>query len=350
METVSGTDTSPSSTSIESELTLLSQSIEQLRQDKMENRERVENLEQRIAHLEAVCSNQTNLEATVLLLGGFSWGHETSVTVLGDTECKVSDIPLHRLYYSASDGELVCGGSAYSTGHDPTKECYRFVGQSLEYHSSMNKKREALSMASIPGKGVYVFGGKGDSIFDYSETTFEFLPTGSQDWTNGTSRIPVQKSYASCAVALNTTHILLAGGYQSRDVRVLDVTTDTWTNWPDLPYLMYYHSCIKTEDGVLLAGGLNQNPFMGGFSVLMDIRNGETEVVGTLNVPRQNHKIVEYKGKVMAVGGSDRKGRQVDLIEEWIPETKLWVNSTLTLDPKRAAFVVVYSTTDVCLE
>merc|ERR1719147_580051 len=98
MDTVSGTDTSPSSTSIESELTLLSQSIEQLRQDKMENKERVKNLELRITHLEAVCSNQTNLEATVLLLGGFSWAHEKSVTVLGDTECKVSDIPLHRCF------------------------------------------------------------------------------------------------------------------------------------------------------------------------------------------------------------------------------------------------------------
>ena len=91
-------------------------------------------------------------------------------------------------------------------------------GKNWEIHSTLNSFREGASSVVI-GNIVWVLGGYGDS----SKTTSEYL-TDSK-WTVGPS-IPGAGVHLSCMTYLNSSHIILIGGYYDRrQVRVFDITT-----------------------------------------------------------------------------------------------------------------------------
>lgn len=181
--------------------------------------------------------------------------------------------------------------------------------------------------------GVMSFGGFG------RQTSSEYLPSRSYMWSKGPT-IPGAGVYASCAVAINMTTILIAGGvYDKNQVKLLNVNTDEWTSWPPLPIGVSDHDCIRTYDGVLLSGG-KANRGVTSQTVLIDMISGYPETVGPLSVARAGHKMVQYGGAILAIGGEDANYRKLTTIEEWVPGTKSWVTKEFSLNETRAYFAV----------
>jgi hypothetical protein len=69
--------------------------------------------------------------------------------------------------------------------------------------------------------------------------------------------------FSFCAVPVNSTAILVIGGYSQAgalaSVELLDTSTGRWETLPDLPKPRYGHSCLTMElagsNGVLVSGG-----------------------------------------------------------------------------------------------
>jgi len=365
MEMVSGMET------LESQLNDLREGVELLTQENIKDKEWITHLEQRVAVLESSCGSSNNhtqqentqsesedneeeeenaYEETILLIGGETQsGRSSSVSVLQNSNCVIPDYPYKLASLDAvSNNEisLVCGGF-YKRGRKSKgrarDECYNLVNNNWELHSRMSRRRHGHSMVSVPGSGVWVFGGYGDDIKNSSE----FLPTGSDTWVEGPS-IPGGGVKSSCAVALNTSHILIAGGGDDRDqVLVYDVTTDQWTDWPRLPFGRDAHDCIKTEDGVLLTGGHGRGGSYSKASFMIDLYNGQVETVGSLTAIRSGMKLVEYQGKVWVMGGSGYVTPYS--LEEWDPEAKVWVNKPwINISQSRYYFAVMRVPYDIC--
>jgi len=251
----------------------------------------------------------------------------------------VSHFLLIWLFISFSIGNthLVCGGSF-------TKDCYMLNVSSKRWdkHSTLNDWRSGASSVVIDTR-VLVVGG-----YDYdSNNTSEYLIEGK--WVVGPS-LPGRGVVNSCLAKLNSSHVILIGGqYFSRQVLLLDITTDTWTDWTDvvsLPYCVNEHDCIDINEGVLLTGGLNceweddkvvtgPNPQ----SWIID-RTGNIEQVGDMTVGRRDHKMIRLGGKVFSVGGHCEYNDNSS-IDEWIPDSKTWVRSMFQINTGILAYSVM---------
>jgi len=300
-------------------------------------------LEDKVTVLEEQCGGQVLKETTsastgetILLVGGFTDSDpdkSTTVTVLNTENCTVSPLPLDTQHYdSVSVGGLsiVCGG-------DTSAECYSLMGRSWLWHSSMTVARNGHSMVSIPGVGIFSFGGRSRE----SKSTSDFLAEGFNTWIEG-SDIPGDGVADACAVALNSTHIFLAGGfYDKRQVRVYDVNMGLWTNYPSLSFPINNHACIKIDSGVLISGGFTRRDTTAQTLIYSFDNGGQAEPVGSLNVARESHKMVEVDGKVLAIGGENDDGR-IGVIEIYDPKNNDWtIVEDSTLSDPRASFVVL---------
>ena len=145
-----------------------------------------------------------------------------------NTSCASVPLPTDmsgHVSFSIGDTHLVCGGRY-------TKDCYSLnvSSREWEYHSTLNSERWDAS-AVVIGDRVWVVGGSGDS------KSTEYLTDGR--WTVGPS-VPGRGVYVSYMTHLNDSHIVIIGGtYDRRQVRLMDITTETWTDWTDrvsLPY------------------------------------------------------------------------------------------------------------------
>ena len=186
--------------------------------------------------------------------------------------------------------------------------------------------------AVYTSEGVLVVGG------NPSRNSIEFLPKQSTNWV-ARNDIPGNGVYASCMVMVSESVAMVVGGaYSMTAVRLYDVTTDQWTDLSSMSVGVYNHDCVNTEQGVLVAGGYNRGQFTGR-SVLIDPRTGQVETVGSLNVARGFHKLTKVGGKVLAIAGYN--GAKLASTEEWVPATKSWVMSSLSLDVARFRFGVL---------
>jgi len=329
--------------------------VEKLEADHVNDETRLANLERRVNQLEASSDNSnTDTDTnTILLVGGIAGDGPhadgvTSVTVLGAPDCYVSPLPIAKLFALDSatvitdtqSYPLVCGGNLLPSREDSAK-CYTLAGRDWLEHRQMTRGRNQFSMVSLP-KGVYSIGGQrheADRIGDF----LPIGPTGSASyWEAGT---PItghrQGLVGGCAAVIDDTHFMIAGGdLDMRQVRKYDVTTEEWTFWPDLPISVQWQACIRTPEGILLTGGQKGRLGISAEAYIIDVSTGQAEQVGSMNGPRRAHKLVEYNGAVLAVGGADENG-EIDRIEQWVPETKSWITKSMTLPEGRSFFAAV---------
>jgi len=325
--------------------------VEKLEADHVNDETRIANLERRVNHLEASSDNSnTDTDTnTILLVGGITGDGPdsvavTSITVLGAPDCQVSPLGVNlfspdsaTLTTGQESYPLLCGGTPFPPSGGDSRTCYTLSGRDWVEHSEMIRVRSYFSMVSVP-KGVYSIGGgvnAGDRIHD-------FLPAGASSWQSGT---PISDYRAGllggCAAVIDDTHFMIAGGdLDSRQVRKYDVTNDEWTYWPDLKFPIQWQACIKTTEGILLTGGQKGMLGISAETHLIDVSTGQAEQVGSMNGPRRAHKLVEYNGAVLAVGGADENG-EIDRIEQWVPETKSWITKSMTLPEGRSFFAAV---------
>jgi len=332
------------------ELNELVTRVEKLEADHVTDETRLANLERRVNQLESG-SDSSNTGAdtnTILLVGGIAGDGPhadavSSITVLGAPDCQVSPLGVNLFSpdsVTVTNGQesypLLCGGNLFPRRDDSTV-CYTLSGRDWVQHSQMTRERSQFSMVSVP-KGVYSIGG----IKQEADRIGDFMAAGTNYW-QVSSRITGYRQglWQGCAAVIDDTHFMIAGGdLDSRQVRKYDVTTDEWTFWPDLEFPVQWHACIRTPEGILLTGGQRGRLGVSAETHLIDLSTGVAQQVGSMNGPRRAHRLVEYNGAVLAIGGGDQNG-EIDRIEEWVPETKSWVTKSMTLPEGRSFFAAV---------
>merc|ERR1712177_11394 len=331
-------------------LTELVTRVEKLEADHVNDETRLANLERRVNQLES-SSDSSNTDTdtnTILLVGGISGSGPdsdavSSITVLGAPDCQVSPLGVNlfspdsaTITIGQESYPLLCGGTLFPRRDDSTV-CYTLSGRDWVEHSQMTRERSQFSMVSVP-TGVYSLGGH-----DGASRIGDFLPAGASSWQQGT---PINGNYrqglvGGCAAVIDDTHIMMAGGdLDSRQVRKYDITNDEWTFWPDLPFGVQWHACIRTPEGILLTGGQRGRLGVSAETHLIDLSTGQAQQVGSMNGPRRAHRLVEYNGAVLAIGGGDENG-EIHRIEQWVPETKSWITKSMTLPEGRSFFAAV---------
>ena len=94
---------------------------------------------------------------------------------------------------------LLCGGE--NNGN----KCLTLKDSKWKPHSSLHEERIFASAVAMPD-GVFIFGGN-----YYGESTWEWLPNGTQVWKKG-GQIPGDYFYRGCAVKTSVNEIVLIGG------------------------------------------------------------------------------------------------------------------------------------------
>ena len=282
--------------------------------------------------------NTAKFADTVLVVGGQTSGGSTEI--LYNPSCNgISTLDRYNpVSISTGSLSLVCGGES-DDDSDSLTSCQQFNADTKTFspHSQLLQPRYAASGVST-SQGIIIVGGF------YSGNTIEMLATDSTTWTARTDITGSGVSY-SCMTMLNHSHAIVVGGSSALTaVRLYDVINDQWTDLPSLDVGVWCHDCINTEQGVLVAGGRSGGDTGDSTerSVLIDPVTGLVETVGSLNVAREGHKLVKIgdSDTIVSVAGSGSSGRLTS-IEEWVPATKTWTMSSLSLNVARSFFGVL---------
>merc|ERR1712226_1443218 len=189
-------------------------------------------------------------------------------------------------------------------------------------------------------QGVLFLGGFG------SETTSDFLATGSLQWQQG-PRLP-QAMTSFCAVPVSPTKFLTINGDKIHefDAAIAGPTSEEgWrdsTLWPTLETSIYGHSCIKHGNKVILAGGYGGGGVSQSTEVL-DITTRTISTGGDMATPRYAFNLATISrgggDTTFAIAGLSSE-EDLNTVEEWEEETSTW-KAGGNLDIARYAFGVV---------
>ena len=203
--------------------------------------------------------------------------------------------------------------------------------------------RRYASAVSMP-EGVYIFGG-----YQVSYSTWEWLPSGTNQWQSGNTII--QSGFSmGCAVKINDTDILLIGGHStSKRVLKFNTITKSFTNLGDVLKQVgkYGHACTRFEDKVIVTGGTKEYPYFTDSASTEIIHINDlttTYFAGCLVQARSHHGLivvhVENKPTVLAVGGSNDMN-VLDSIEMWNPINETWTMTSMKLSEPRFNFGIL---------
>ena len=193
-------------------------------------------------------------------------------------------------------------------------------------------------------EGIFIFGG-----YPLSKSSWEWLPTGTNQWQSGNTTIP-DGHKLGCAVKISHTDILLVGGYSSK-YRVLkfDTITKNFTNLGDvLKEGRSGHACTRFEDEVIVTGGLKGTELRSTEIInLNDLTKAHT--AGNLVLARAFHGLVvvhvENNPTVLALGGgfSGPNGglNSLNSIEIWNATSKTWRMTSMKLSKPRIYFGIL---------
>ena len=127
----------------------------------------------------------------------------------------------------------------------------------------------------LDGYGWLVFGKQKfdrDPVGDFdicryrdAQPTFQVRAPGGAEWSEVSIASPFSTGnypQRTCTLTLNSTHVLMMGGYSDGLTRneawILDVTDNTWTQIASLPDYRQTPGCVVTESGdILVVGGYN---------------------------------------------------------------------------------------------
>merc|ERR1719219_270532 len=193
-------------------------------------------------------------------------------------------------------------------------------------------------------QGVLFLGGEGSAT---SETTSDFLATGSLQWQQG-PRLP-QAMADFCAVPVSPTKFLTINGDKIHefDAAIAGPTSEEgWrdsTLWPTLKTSRYDHSCAKHGNKVILAGGDGGRRNLQS-TLVLDITTRTISTGGYMASHRSwfNLATISRGGgdTTFAIAGSSSLRTFLDTVEEWEEESSTW-KAAGNLDTARSAFGVV---------
>ena len=152
----------------------------------------------------------------------------TSAMVPPKSNCTLPLLPIRisiapSLILTQDQKILLCGG------YRNFQKCLGLNKDAWQEHSSLNEKRRYAAAVTMPG-GVYMMGGLD------SPTTWEWLPTGSDEWKRGNGIIPggygkYRGFYQGCGVKINDEEIALIGGVLTpRRLMKFNIKTEEFTS------------------------------------------------------------------------------------------------------------------------
>ena len=188
-------------------------------------------------------------------------------------------------------------------------------------------------------EGIFIFGGEGSR----SSITWEWLPSGTNQWQNGNTIIPGYGLREDCAVNIDDTNILLIGGGKTNK-RVLKFNTNTkeFTNLGDvLNEGRYGHACQVFKNKIIISGGYRPGKYLDSTEIinLNDLTTAYT--AGSLVQAREFHGLavvhVDNKPTFLAFGGY-AYNKFFDSIEMWNPTTETWSMTSMKMSEPKAGF------------
>ena len=194
---------------------------------------------------------------------------------------------------------------------------------------------------SMPDGRWWIFGGADNGTYNGNVTVYEqggFTPKSNMPADMGTR--------SHCAVAVNATHIFLAGGKTgqgygvlSKATYLLDTTTEEWTALPDLRIPRFWISCgVYGHEGMVV--GKFQGPGINEPEIIsletLQRRDGPPTPMG---LKFYNTRTVPYEGSFLTIGGYLGTSNIKDIY--WYnPSTQGWDLFGKTLDSASASHAV----------
>merc|ERR1712183_1053572 len=282
---------------------------------------------------------------SVLLITGGDTGGRTGSTEVFPSCSSPPPLPStrsgHQTFKTSDPTPLIasCGGW---TG-DYTASCLVLDLDNQRWDESrmgnLTTPRSSGAVVELK-QGVLFLGGFG------SETTSDFLATGSLQWQQG-PRLP-QAMTSFCAVPVSPTKFLTINGDKIHEFDAAvagPATSEGWrdsTLWPTLKTSRYGHSCTKHGDKVILAGGYGGGGALQSTFVL-DITTRTISTGGDMATPRYYFNLA-----TISRGGGDTTfaiagysgSEYLNSVEEWEEESSTW-KAAGNLDTARDEFGVV---------
>ena len=234
------------------------------------------------------------------------------------------------LVQTSEEEILLCGGR----GNE--QKCLELKdNQWQEEHSNLKNSRRYASAVSMP-VGILLFGGED------SRTTWEWLPSGTNQWQSGTTIIPGDRFEMGCAVKINDKDILLIGGHLTyKQVLKFNTNTKAFTNLGDvLNQERSDHACALYQDKVIITGGRRSDSSTEIIN-LNDLTTAYT--TGNFVQARYGHGLVvvhvDNKPTVLAVGGLGNG--ILDSIEMWNPTNETWTMTSMKLTEPKSNFGIL---------
>ena len=157
----------------------------------------------------------------------------------------------------------------------------------------MKAERDQASSVSLGDKMVVIGGQSTDEDGGLTTSQVEVYDPLEDTWTLRDDLAMKEGRFSFCAVPLNSTSLMVLGGWGSTgplaSVQVLDLETGEWTDGPEMTRARYGHTCLMTEmggrPGVMVAGGA----LTGKVVEFLDLTTGEWE-----DIAETNYKIGEF--------------------------------------------------------
>merc|ERR1712228_239999 len=294
----------------------------------------------------------TGGDSVLLITGGYIRGRQTASTeVFPSRGCSSPPhLPSTRYYhqtFKTSDPTPLIASCGGETGGERLASCLVLDLENQRWDESrmgnLTTPRAAGAVVELK-QGVLFLGGEGSAT---SETTSDFLATGSLQWQQG-PRLP-QAMYYFCAVPVSPTKFLTIDGDKIHefDAAIAGPTSEEgWrdsTLWPTLGPGRYAHSCTKHGNTVILAGGNGGGGVLQSTEVL-DITTRTISTGGDMATPRRwlNLATISRGGgdTTFAISGESTSYTRLNSVEEWEEESSTW-KAAGNLDTARDEFGVV---------
>jgi len=164
----------------------------------------------------------------------------------------------------------------------------------------LQNERDQSCSVSL-GKMMVVVGGQSNmGSGELVSNQVEIYNPVDNEWTARDDLKMEQGRYSFCAVPVNSSSLIVAGGWGAEgaldSVEMLNVETGVWTHLPPMPEPRYGHTCLVTEVygrlGVMVAGGA----LSGRKVTFMDMETGEWSNLPDTTYSIDGHKMILVEG------------------------------------------------------
>ncbi len=249
----------------------------------------------------------TTYYPNVVVIGGYDDSSsetsdvETFSTDGSQTCSKPADLPYSAKELTAGligSEIIVAGGVAVGTHYS---DVYLFTGGSWAAQTQMSSPRAYIASATT-SNGFWVLGGYDGSNRLISSELFQ-----GGTWSAGPD-LPMAM-YGMCAVQLDSSRTLIAGGNSDNEAYlnstyIYDWTASQWTQVGDMIKSKSQHDCVLTSDGrVISAGGTGEFGPLGDAEAF-DVGSGTWSALASLPSPVQSPAMsTTSTGNALVIGG-----------------------------------------------